>query len=192
MIHDSHQVIGQLSTGIALLNQGLGVEYLNESAESLLNTSFRRARHQALDQLVHDDGQLVAACRRVLDEGGQLVLRDHEIRFPLMEFDKSVNFTVGRLGADKAERLLLEMSASETNVRVMRDEEFIQRQQSNQAVIRGMAHEIRNPLGGIRGAAQLLAEEAGGEGFCGVHPHHHPGGRPAVQPGQPDAGQRAG
>ena len=47
-----------------------------------------------------------------------------------------------------------------------RDQEFVSRQQSNQAVIKGLAHEIRNPLGGIRGAAQLLAEEAGSDAFA--------------------------
>lgn len=166
MTHETFQVIGQLSTGIALLNHDLAIEYLNESAESLLNASFRRARHQALGHLVQDDGQLIEACRRVLEDGGQLVLRDHEVRLPAMGNVTTVNFTVGHLDLEAGDRLLLELNASDLNTRILRDEEFTQRQQSNQAVIRGMAHEIRNPLGGIRGAAQLLAEEAGGQGFA--------------------------
>ena len=62
--------------------------------------------------------------------------------------------------------MLLEMIEIEPNGKITADTEFIQRQQSNQAVIRGMAHEIRNPLGGIRGAAQLLSEESGSEAFA--------------------------
>ena len=40
---------------------------------------------------------------------------------------------------------------------------FLHAQETTRAVIRGLAHEIKNPLGGVRGAAQLLARELPGE-----------------------------
>jgi two-component system nitrogen regulation sensor histidine kinase GlnL len=139
--------------------------YMNESAEALLNTSMRRARGQGLATLVRDDGPLFTACRRALREAGQLILRNHEILLPAMFVDRQVDIVINRLDDATGYRLLLEITAIEAAGRIIRDEEFVQRQQSNQAMIRGMAHEIRNPLGGIRGAAQLLAEEAGSEAF---------------------------
>ena len=72
---------------------------------------------------------------------------------------------INRMDDGHGGRLILEMTEIEPSGKLVRDAEFLQRQQSNQAVIRGVAHEIRNPLGGIRGAAQLLAEEAGSEAF---------------------------
>ncbi len=166
MFQDALKVLQQQSTSIAILDSELDVAYLNESAESLLNTSLRRALGLPLTALVRDDEQLSFACRRVLKGGGQLTLRNHELLLPATLTEKRIHCVVNLLDEDSGGRLLLEMTESEASGKIARDEEFLQRQQSNQAVIRGMAHEIRNPLGGIRGAAQLLAEEAGSEEFA--------------------------
>ena len=52
--------------------------------------------------------------------------------------------------------------------------------QANKELIRNLAHEIKNPLGGIRGAAQLLEMEIESRDADRVHPGHHPRGRPAA------------
>jgi two-component system nitrogen regulation sensor histidine kinase GlnL len=44
-------------------------------------------------------------------------------------------------------------------MRINREKGLISSQENTQAMIRGLAHEIKNPLGGVRGAAQLLARE---------------------------------
>ena len=51
-------------------------------------------------------------------------------------------------------------------LKISRDESLINAQETSQAVIRGLAHEIKNPLGGVRGAAQLLARELPNESLC--------------------------
>jgi len=43
--------------------------------------------------------------------------------------------------------------------RITREEEMLTQQETTRTLVRGMAHEIKNPLGGIRGAAQLLQRE---------------------------------
>jgi len=55
--------------------------------------------------------------------------------------------------------LIIEMSAIENQVRQDREERLIDQAQANKELIRNLAHEIKNPLGGIRGAAQLLQME---------------------------------
>jgi two-component system nitrogen regulation sensor histidine kinase GlnL len=55
--------------------------------------------------------------------------------------------------------LLVELSQVDRLMRLARDENIIDRQAANRAVMRGLAHEIKNPLGGLRGAAQLLERE---------------------------------
>lgn len=56
-------------------------------------------------------------------------------------------------------RLLLEFRPIDAQLRVAREEQLLQQQQANRELIRNLAHEIKNPLGGIRGSAQLLEHE---------------------------------
>ncbi|MNT03172.1 Nitrogen regulation protein NR(II) [compost metagenome] len=60
---------------------------------------------------------------------------------------------------DKKGELIIEMSPLEQQVRQDREERLIDQAQANKELIRNLAHEIKNPLGGIRGAAQLLQME---------------------------------
>lgn len=163
---DATRVLQQQFTGIAVLDRDLNVIYLNESAESLLNTSIRRASGKPLSQLIRDGEQLARACHRVMQQGGQVKLRNHEMVLPASVVEKHLDCIVSDLDESVPGNVLLELIEAEPNAMIVSDSEFYQRQQSNQAVIRGMAHEIRNPLGGIRGAAQLLSEEAGSEAFA--------------------------
>src|SRR5207248_5580417 len=55
--------------------------------------------------------------------------------------------------------LLLEFRHIDQQLKIAREERLLEQQQSNRELIRSLAHEIKNPLGGIRGAAQLLERE---------------------------------
>jgi two-component system nitrogen regulation sensor histidine kinase GlnL len=72
-----------------------------------------------------------------------------------------INCTVTPLLANVIEnaRLLLELQPIEHHLAASREERLIEQQQANRELIRNLAHEIKNPLGGIRGAAQLLEYE---------------------------------
>ena len=59
--------------------------------------------------------------------------------------------------------LLLELAHTERHRRIAREEHLLAQQQLTRTVVRGLAHEIKNPLGGLRGAAQLLARELNDE-----------------------------
>lgn len=163
---DYARILQNQATSIVMLDQDFCVKYLNESAETLMNTSLKRALGMQMSNLVSGNGQLVSACEKVLRGHGEMRLRNHELTMPLHAIEKQVDCIVNRLEMDGGVMLLLEMSEIESMTKIAKDEEFVQRQQSNQAVLRGLAHEIRNPLGGIRGAAQLLADEAGSEAFA--------------------------
>ena len=130
-----------------------------------MNTSLNQADGAKISKLVSDDDGFISACEKVLQGHGEMRLRNHVIGVISQSAEKQIDCIVNRVTLGEEAMLLLEMSEVENMNKITRDEEFIQRQQSNQAMIRGLAHEIRNPLGGIRGAAQLLADEAGGEVF---------------------------
>jgi two-component system nitrogen regulation sensor histidine kinase GlnL len=54
---------------------------------------------------------------------------------------------------------LLEFFAQDRHLRITREGQLVAQQQVSREVVRGLAHEIKNPLGGLRGAAQLLERE---------------------------------
>lgn len=58
--------------------------------------------------------------------------------------------------------LILEISHIDRHLRIAREEQLLSEQTATRNLIRGMAHEIKNPLGGLRGAAQLLERELPG------------------------------
>jgi two-component system nitrogen regulation sensor histidine kinase GlnL len=58
-------------------------------------------------------------------------------------------------------RLVLEFRELEQQLKIAREAKMLEQQQANRELIRNLAHEIKNPLGGIRGAAQLLERELG-------------------------------
>jgi two-component system nitrogen regulation sensor histidine kinase GlnL len=76
----------------------------------------------------------------------------------------------------------------EQQTRLDREERAHGQAQANKELVRNLAHEIKNPLGGIRGAAQLLEMELTVARADRVHPGHHPRGRPPAGPGGPPAG----
>ena len=54
---------------------------------------------------------------------------------------------------------MMELQQVDRQVRISHEEQLISQQQASQELLRGLAHEIKNPLGGLRGAAQLLEME---------------------------------
>ncbi|MGB5708776.1 MAG: nitrogen regulation protein NR(II) [Arenicellales bacterium] len=162
---DCSRILHNLATCVVLLDREYGIQYLNESAETLMNTSLNRASGMQLYKLIRADQQLLTACEKVLEGCGEMRLRNHELTLTSHVTEKQVDCIINRIDLDDRVMLMLELNEIEGVSKITRDEEFLQRHQSNQAIIRGLAHEIRNPLGGIRGAAQLMADEAGSEEF---------------------------
>jgi two-component system nitrogen regulation sensor histidine kinase GlnL len=97
--------------------------------------------------------------REALDTGYPFTEREAIIPLAVGHTIK-VNCTVLPLHHfDAPPEVLLELCQVDRQVRITREEHLISQHQATQALIRGLAHEIKNPLGGLRGAAQLLEQE---------------------------------
>jgi two-component system nitrogen regulation sensor histidine kinase GlnL len=86
----------------------------------------------------------------------QCPFTDHELEIQVSGEKKNVDCTVSPLNANE---LLIEMVPVDQKLRVSREEQLMVQQQAARELLRGLAHEIKNPLGGLRGAAQLLEQE---------------------------------
>ncbi len=56
-------------------------------------------------------------------------------------------------------------SSLDRHLRISREESLVAQRAASRSLVRGLAHEIKNPLGGLRGAAQLLERELADEGL---------------------------
>lgn len=152
-------ILDNISTGIATLDGDLHVTALNAAAEALLETSESRGVGVHLDKLVVRPNNWQTMLQRVLDSNSPHAQRSVNLRLPSGQ-ETLVDVIITPLREDQsASRLLVELLAVDRLHRISREESLLHAQETNRAVIRGLAHEIKNPLGGVRGAAQLLARE---------------------------------
>ncbi len=153
------QILDTLVTAIVLLNQDLRIDYLNAAAEDLLQTSATHARGVPLQDLVVRADKLVERLGEALEHRQPFTEREATIRLP-DNVTREVDLTASILDEwQDTHALVVELQPLNRLKRINRDDESVTRQETSRQLIRGLAHEIKNPLGGIRGAAQLLEKE---------------------------------
>jgi two-component system nitrogen regulation sensor histidine kinase GlnL len=146
-----------LSSAVILLDDDLVIQYLNAAAENLFAVSARQMLRRPLAQLLGEPPGLAAALDNALANNwsytGQNLTTHRHGAEPL-----HLDCTVTPVEAGNI-RLLLEFRHIDQQLRTAREERLAEQQQANRELIRNLAHEIKNPLGGIRGSAQLLERE---------------------------------
>jgi two-component system nitrogen regulation sensor histidine kinase GlnL len=148
-----------LATLVALVNPDGRVLHANASFENLLGLARRHLIGVSLMDWVNPAQALAetvaaVAANRIATGRFEAVLRRPAGTQPeLLPVHVIVNQT------DSAERVVVEMIEIEQQTRQDREERLTEQAQANRELLRNLAHEIKNPLGGIRGAAQLLAME---------------------------------
>lgn len=157
---DSGDVIDSLDTAVVVLDDRLLIAGLNPAAENLLGASRHRILGTPLLPLVDDDETLKAVLARALSDGQTYA---HELHLSPSEVHSETRIVDCRVtpmaNAAASPRLLVEMSDVTRRVRINRENALLIQHGAGRQMVRQLAHEIKNPLGGLRGAAQLLARE---------------------------------
>lgn len=146
-----------LATPVILVDARSAVCFMNQAAENIFMLNRRTAMSQTLANLIPGLSQLTGQIEHALQE--DLGFIEHELLIPRHDEDPLVLTCVGTPIDHPATGVLLEMRPLDQERKIEREERLIQDQVINRELIRNLAHEIRNPLGGIRGAAQLLERE---------------------------------
>jgi two-component system nitrogen regulation sensor histidine kinase GlnL len=158
------ELLDTLVTGVVLLDAQLCVLYGNVGAQDLLGVGLRQARGLPFGELFAGAQPLLELMRRALAENESCA--GHELALtPVATLPESrapalVDFTATPLGDPLGgRRLLLELVDARARQRITRESELRSRADGSRLMVRQLAHEIKNPLGGLRGAAQLLERE---------------------------------
>jgi len=156
----NRQILDALATAVVVLDGSLRIETLNSAAESLLHVSEVHAQGMPLQELIMRAEKLVPSLRHALEDGQPFTHRDTTLRLPdnIIE-DVDVTASILEQPSGGARSLVLEFHPLNRLKRINKDGASVARQETARQLIRGLAHEVKNPLGGIRGAAQLLERE---------------------------------
>ncbi len=147
-----------LNTAIVVLDAEDRPLYLNSAAEQFWDTSFKAIKKQGFKPFFHLNVELSATIAEARASLQVMTLRELEITITHGQTriaDCAITPDPGIEGAS----LLLEFTDIERHVRISREAQFHAMQISTRQLVRGLAHELKNPLGGVQGAAQLLARE---------------------------------
>ena len=160
---DPADLLDALSTGIVVLDSHLCLIYANVGAQDLMAVSVNQARGRPFGDLFYDSAQLAQTLRRSLDRAEACT--QHEITLrpiasPSLRDPQVVDLIVTPLeGQVTGTHLLLELTDAKLRQRITREKDILSGMDGSRLMIRQLAHEIKNPLGGLRGAAQLLDRE---------------------------------
>ena len=151
-----------LASAVLLIDEGRLIRYINPAGENLLAVSSRSVAGKTLDAVCTCSTTLQSALDNGLNNNWGYTGQNIQLKRSDGE-TLHINCTVTPLRPELAAgvRLLLELQPIEHHLAATREERLIEQQQASRELIRNLAHEIKNPLGGIRGAAQLLEHELG-------------------------------
>jgi len=145
-----------LATAVVLLDGELDIRYVNPAAENLFELSKRQLVGHPAKSVFGDAPALFQAIEKALANGASFTEQELEIGIGKARLHLSCTVSI----IDVAGAVLaLEFRHIDQQLKIAREERLLEQQQANRDLIRSLAHEIKNPLGGIRGAAQLLERE---------------------------------
>ena len=141
-----------------LLDSSLLIIGLNPAAENILGISAQRAQGESLLRLADDDPELRDILSRVIETGDHYANEMRLGRSEVNSEERIVDCHVSPVDYGNA-ALLVEMTDVPRRSRLSRENALLIQHGAGRQMIRQLAHEIKNPLGGIRGAAQLLEKQ---------------------------------
>lgn len=134
------------------LDDKLIVTYVNMAAQLLIGLSERQAVGRPLSDLMLQTDELIELCERAINNSVTIGLRALKAR--AAGRDLSLDCRASPLNVGQG--VLLELQDHERERKIVRESQLAAGHKMSRQIVRQLAHEVKNPLGGMRGAAQLL------------------------------------
>ena len=157
----SEAIIHSLFTHVLILDRQLHIQFINAAAEQLFAQNAKKLIGNYFPNLFESLSLNIALMQSALSKG--IVFSDNEI-FCLIHGQHYTLSLTAQLLPDN-QQILVEISSLNSHKKISQEQLQQAQQNAAQALVRSLAHEIKNPLGGLRGAAQLLAKALPDEKF---------------------------
>tara|TARA_B100000029_G_scaffold477645_1_gene522904 strand:- start:7884 stop:8972 length:1089 start_codon:yes stop_codon:yes gene_type:complete len=153
---NSESILQGLTTAVVVLDLEFNIVQLNTAAENLLGISQRQAYGAPVSASFTPPDEFLALCQRVIETG--LTCGAREIATRVGDRETLLDCRAVPLDGLKG-YLILELFDTERDRQIRREAELVAQRRVSRRIIKQLAHEVKNPLGGLRGAAQLLARQ---------------------------------
>lgn len=152
-------IADNLTTAVLLFDHELKLEFINPAGEMLFEISARRLTGMHAHELFFNVEQMINSLQQTLRDGQGFTERELHISLPGAR-TIDVDCVITPLNdPNDGKGILMELIQMDRHLRISREGNQVAQHELARTVIRGLAHEIKNPLGGLRGAAQLLERE---------------------------------
>jgi len=160
------QLLDALSTAMLFIDPEFNVLHINAAAEVMLGTS----RNKATNKNIYCAFPCCQDIRKQLEMARetQQIYSERDLEVHMGEENMiTLDCVITPVSGDNITtgHLVIELNQIDRRLRISREDHLLSQGEGTRGLLRGVAHEIKNPLGGIRGAAQLLASELPGNRF---------------------------
>lgn len=153
-----------LACSVVLLDAAGAVIHLNNAAEQLFELPLRSIDGRPFAREFVNGGVIDGLLEDARDN--RFAQKRQDLMLERLGRDPLAVHCVAVVLESELGMLLLEFREIDQRIRVDRDLKMLDSVRVNKELIRNLAHEIKNPLGGIRGAAQLLEADVAGTSLC--------------------------
>ncbi|OOZ42264.1 nitrogen regulation protein NR(II) [Solemya elarraichensis gill symbiont] len=155
-----HLLLDNLNTAVLVFDRDMLLRYVNPAAEILFAMSGKQLQGMSAREIIPcGDANAVKHLDKAWSSGHVVTEREIHVHFPGQEESITIDCTIMPFDDGGEGALMVEIQQVDRQLRITREEQMLAQQEVSSQLIRGLAHEIKNPLGGIRGAAQLLEQE---------------------------------
>ena len=157
-LHYQQHLPNQMVTAVVILDRNFTFQFVNPAAEALLNKSFNKLQGLTFSEVFINASISDERLRQLLATGQEFT--DNDVLLQFAENHKfAAEITASSVEFNQIPHVLLEFKKIDQQKQISIEVFQQQQWESARDLIRGLAHEIKNPLGGLRGAAQLLSKE---------------------------------
>ena len=150
-------LLDNLLTAVILMDERLCIQFVNPAAEQLLSLSERRLIGIELPHLLEHISLDLQRFKQCLISGQGFT--DSEVTLVVEGEPRLVEISVSPMADHEQRLMVVELRKIDQQKKISQELQQHAQQQAAKELVRGLAHEIKNPLGGLRGAAQLLQKE---------------------------------
>ena len=151
-----NKILDHINEAILLFDSDLRLRYINPQGEILFADSEKHLLGAPIQRLFKTS-QTVILDDLILRLKKYESLVDRELVLDKLNNSVTVNLSATPLQDNgQFNEILIELQPVDRHLRISKEEQLLAQQNTSRMLVRGLAHEIKNPLGGLRGAAQLL------------------------------------
>ena len=159
----AQMILDNLHSAVLVINQELCIVYMNPSAEMMFQISHTQAKLRPIQELIIDEADFFSRIKSSLKTQHPFSAFEDDLAVRTGQ-SLAVDYMASPIEYDRnGHCLLLEFVSRGRHRKMANEKHLLNQNEASRSLLRGLAHEIKNPLGGIRGSAQLLERKFNNE-----------------------------